>query len=87
MHFKILVMLIFIFNDYPFEIEKSIVNWPVSPCFLNQEVSLDKENNNIIIGFISEDENAFNYKNVIRISYDNGDSFLGDFEMTFWCFV
>ena len=88
--FKILVMLIFIFNDYPFEIEKSIVNWPVSSCFLNQEVSLDKENNNIIIGFISEDENAFNYKNVIRISYDDGESFLGDFEMTFWtnyCYV
>lgn len=49
-----------------------------------------KENNNIIVSFISEDENALNYKNVIKVSYDNGNSFIGDFQFIFWtnyCYV
>jgi len=83
-------MFFLLWSDYPFEVEKSIVNWNVPACFLNQEVSLSKENNKIIISFISEDEIALNYKNVIRISYDNGNTFLGDFEFMFWtdyCYV
>jgi len=77
------MLVLILINDYPFEVEKSVVDWSVSPCILNQEVSMSKENNLIAITFISEDEDLLSYKNVVKISYDNGNTFVGDFSFSF----
>ncbi|MEO0197492.1 MAG: hypothetical protein ABIL78_06245 [candidate division WOR-3 bacterium] len=76
-------MVLIIVLDFPFEIEKSIVDWYVPSCYLNQEATMSKEGDTIIIAFISEDQTTYNYKNVIKISYDNGNTFIGDFSFNF----
>ncbi len=64
------MMLMFLLMDPPFNPEFDLSGRDVSSCTIDEEVTMAKQGNTILVAYISEEYNA----NVLMMSFDGGNS-------------